>query len=141
MIPMVEYSGKTMRSIPGRPTLTPFTMSQIFLAFSITSSLVCNRGMGYWKTQTPTVSSDEEIYTARARTCMYVCSCVHKSHAARKGAAAAAIEGRTRRNETRKRRRRRRRRKNKKSEWAKLNLNKRKVTKPNQNIEPTSRSR
>jgi len=45
--PMVEYSGKTTRSIPGSPFLIPLTISQIFLAFSNTSSVVCKRGMGY----------------------------------------------------------------------------------------------
>ena len=56
---------KPQLTIPGNPVLTPLTMSQIFLAFSITSSLVCNLGIGYWKTQHPTVSSELEIFKAK----------------------------------------------------------------------------
>jgi len=56
MIPIVEYSGNTIRSIPGRPLFVPLTMSHILRAFSRTSSFVCNRGIGYWNTHTPTVS-------------------------------------------------------------------------------------
>jgi hypothetical protein len=48
-------------TIPGNPSFTPLTISQIFSAFAITSSFVCNLGIGYWKTQTPTVSSELEI--------------------------------------------------------------------------------
>ena len=52
-------------TIPGNPILTPFTMSQIFLALAITSSLVCNLGIGYWNTQHPTVSSELEIWKGK----------------------------------------------------------------------------
>ena len=61
MMPMVEYSGNTMISIPGNPILVPLTMSHIFWALAYTSSVVWRRGMGYWKTQTPTVSGELEM--------------------------------------------------------------------------------
>ena len=60
-----NFLHKLQLTIPGNPSLTPLTMSQIFLAFSITSSLVCNLGIGYWKTQHPTVSSELEICKAK----------------------------------------------------------------------------
>ena len=60
-----NFLNKLQLTIPGNPSLTPLTMSQIFLAFSITSSLVCNLGIGYWKTQHPTVSSELEICKAK----------------------------------------------------------------------------
>jgi hypothetical protein len=60
MIPMVLNSGNTIKSIPGRPILVPTTISQIFLALAITSSVVCSRGIEYWKTHTPTVSIAEK---------------------------------------------------------------------------------
>jgi len=61
MIPIVLYSGNTMRSIPGRPILVPFTMSHILRTFARTSSFVCRRGMGYWKTHTSTLSGELEM--------------------------------------------------------------------------------
>jgi hypothetical protein len=45
MIPCVLYSGKMTRSMPGRPTFMPSTISPIFRAFSRTSLLVCMRGI------------------------------------------------------------------------------------------------
>ena len=69
---MVEYSGKIIRSMPGKPVLTPLTISQIFLAFSVTSSLVWSRGIGYWKTQTPTVSGELEISPCRDMMQVYL---------------------------------------------------------------------
>ena len=61
MMPCVEYSGKMIKSMPGRPCFVPTTRSQIRSTFFITSSFVWSRGILYWKTQTPTVSGDEEI--------------------------------------------------------------------------------
>ena len=45
MMPWVEYSGKITRSMPGRPTFMPFSISAMFLALSRTSALVCSRGI------------------------------------------------------------------------------------------------
>lgn len=46
-MPCVEYSGNIIISIPGKPILVPLTISQIFLAFSITCSVECILGIGY----------------------------------------------------------------------------------------------
>ena len=40
-----KYSGKITRSIPGRPLFIPISISAIFFALSITSALVCSRGI------------------------------------------------------------------------------------------------
>ena len=45
MMPCVLYSGKITRSIPGRPTFMPSSMSAILRALSSTSALVCRRGI------------------------------------------------------------------------------------------------
>ena len=45
MMPWVEYSGNTTRSMPGSPDFIPTTMSAILRALSRTSSLVCSRGI------------------------------------------------------------------------------------------------
>jgi hypothetical protein len=57
---IVEYSGNTIKSIPGKPFLTPFTISQIFSAFSTTSSVVCNLGILYWNAR-----GEDELQVAR----------------------------------------------------------------------------
>lgn len=88
MMPWVEYSGKMIRSMPGRPCFVPFTTSQILRTLAITcvhgargrasaqetvlsrrlsrarpitSSCVWRRGILYWKTQVPTVSGLDEM--------------------------------------------------------------------------------
>ena len=66
-MPCVEYSGKTIISIPGKPCFIPLTSSHIFPTFSITSSQLWRRGIGYWYTHTPTVSGEEEISPVLAR--------------------------------------------------------------------------
>ncbi len=45
MIPWVEYSGKTTRSMPGSPVFIPMSMSAILRALSSTSALVCSLGI------------------------------------------------------------------------------------------------
>ena len=61
MMPCVEYSGKTIRSMPGSPCFVPTTRSQMRSTFFITSSRVWSRGILYWKTHTPTVSGELEM--------------------------------------------------------------------------------
>ena len=58
MMPCVLYSGNTIKSMPGKPCFMPSMMPQIFLTFSCTSSFVCNLGILYWYTHTPTVSGE-----------------------------------------------------------------------------------
>ena len=45
MMPWVEYSGNTTRSMPGRPAFMPTTISAILRAFARTSLRVCRRGI------------------------------------------------------------------------------------------------
>jgi hypothetical protein len=45
MIPWVEYSGKMIRSMPGSPCLMPVSMAAMFFALSMTSPVVCRRGI------------------------------------------------------------------------------------------------
>jgi len=45
MIPWVLYSGKMTRSRPGSPSFMPSTICRILWAFSITSAVVCSRGI------------------------------------------------------------------------------------------------
>lgn len=45
MMPCVEYSGNTTRSMPGSPDFMPTTISAILRALSRTSAFVCRRGI------------------------------------------------------------------------------------------------
>ena len=91
MMPCVEYSGKTIRSMPGSPCFVPTTRSQMRSTFFITSSRVWSRGILYWKTHTPTVSGELEMSPWRD---IYGVGRVANESAARRAVRRVGVKGR-----------------------------------------------